>query len=182
MHETKRIEECSRDVKWVHNNKKIFLRLIKMEEYAREPCPYRIVDDCGGAFAMGCIGGGVFQAIKGFRNAPSGLSRRFLGSVTSIKARSPIIAGNFAVWGGIGAATGGILAARNGVGAMAGSAIIADQFRNPSPHDQVPQDPSVLGDPSKNQGGGGFSFGQAPPSYQLNNKYKIKNIQHIPRR
>lgn len=36
-----------------------------MEEYAREPCPYRIVDDCGGAFAMGCIGGGVFQAIKG---------------------------------------------------------------------------------------------------------------------
>ncbi|KAG5675591.1 hypothetical protein PVAND_005484 [Polypedilum vanderplanki] len=179
-----------------------------MEEYAREPCPYRIVDDCGGAFAMGCIGGGVFQAIKGFRNAPSGLSRRFLGSVTSIKARSPIIAGNFAVWGGMfstidctlvhfrkkedpwnsiisGAATGGILAARNGVGAMAGSAIIggvllaliegvgilftrlsADQFRNPSPHDQVPQDPSVLGDPSKNQGGGGFSFGQAPPSYQ----------------
>lgn len=49
-----------------------------MEEYAREPCPYRIVDDCGGAFAMGCIGGGVFQAIKGFRNAPSGLNRRFV--------------------------------------------------------------------------------------------------------
>uniref|UniRef100_A0A182MA86 Uncharacterized protein n=1 Tax=Anopheles culicifacies TaxID=139723 RepID=A0A182MA86_9DIPT len=47
-----------------------------MEEYAREPCPYRIVDDCGGAFAMGCIGGGVFQAIKGFRNAPSGFNRR----------------------------------------------------------------------------------------------------------
>ena len=51
-----------------------------MEEYAREPCPYRIVDDCGGAFAMGCIGGGVFQAIKGFRNAPSGLSRRFVSN------------------------------------------------------------------------------------------------------
>lgn len=83
-----------------------------------------------------------------------------------------------------GAATGGILAARNGVGAMAGSAIIggvllaliegvgilftrlsADQFRNPSPHDQTPpQDPSVLGDPNK---GGVFSFGgQTPPSYQ----------------
>ncbi|CAG9798015.1 mitochondrial import inner membrane translocase subunit Tim17-B-like [Chironomus tepperi] len=175
-----------------------------MEEYSREPCPYRIVDDCGGAFAMGCIGGGVFQAIKGFRNAPSGLQRRFIGSITSIKARSPIIAGNFAVWGGMfstidctlvhfrkkedpwnsiisGAATGGILAARNGVGAMAGSAIIggvllaliegvgilftrlsAEQFKNPSPHDQPPQDPSVLGDPNK----AGFSFGQAPPSYQ----------------
>lgn len=108
-----------------------------MEEYAREPCPYRIVDDCGGAFAMGCIGGGVFQAIKGFRSAPSGFGRRMLGSLTAIKTRSPIIAGNFAVWGGMfstidctlvhfrkkedpwnsiisGAATGGILAARNG--------------------------------------------------------------------
>lgn len=60
-----------------------------------------------------------------------------LGSVAAIKQRSPIIAGNFAVWGGMfstidctlvyfrkkedpwnsiisGAATGGILAARNG--------------------------------------------------------------------
>lgn len=52
-----------------------------MEEYAREPCPYRIVDDCGGAFAMGCIGGGVFQAIKGFRNAPSGFSRRMVSDL-----------------------------------------------------------------------------------------------------
>ena len=33
--------------------------------------PWRIVDDCGGAFTMGAIGGGVFQAIKGFRNAPA---------------------------------------------------------------------------------------------------------------
>ena len=49
-----------------------------MEEYTREPCPYRIVDDCGGAFAMGSIGGGVFQAIKGFRNAPSGFSKRLV--------------------------------------------------------------------------------------------------------
>lgn len=52
-----------------------------MEEYGREPCPYRIVDDCGGAFAMGCIGGGVFQAIKGFRNAPSGFSRRMVSRI-----------------------------------------------------------------------------------------------------
>lgn len=55
-----------------------------MEEYSREPCPFRIVDDCGGAFAMGCIGGGVFQAIKGFRNAPSGLSRRFVSQFRSL--------------------------------------------------------------------------------------------------
>lgn len=38
--------------------------------------PWRIVDDCGGAFTMGTIGGGVFQAIKGFRNAPAVSSSR----------------------------------------------------------------------------------------------------------
>ena len=32
-----------------------------MEEYAREPCPWRIIDDCGGAFSMGLIGGSVFS-------------------------------------------------------------------------------------------------------------------------
>lgn len=64
---------------WTFSEKQT--KLFEMEEYAREPCPYRIVDDCGGAFAMGCIGGGVFQAIKGFRNAPSGLSRRFVSKI-----------------------------------------------------------------------------------------------------
>ena len=33
----------------------------KMEEYAREPCPWRIIDDCGGAFSMGLIGRSVFS-------------------------------------------------------------------------------------------------------------------------
>nr|QBH73021.1 mitochondrial import inner membrane translocase subunit tim17 [Carausius morosus] len=155
-----------------------------MEEYAREPCPWRIVDDCGGAFTMGCIGGAVFQSIKGFRNAPSGINRRLLGSLAAIKQKSPIIAGNFAVWGGTfstidctlvhlrrkedpwngiisGAATGGILAARNGPVAMAGSALVggvllaliegvgilftrlsAEQFKQINP---ILEDPSQLG-------------------------------------
>lgn len=52
-----------------------------MEEYSREPCPWRIVDDCGGAFTMGLIGGGVFQSIKGFRNAPSGFNRRLVSHI-----------------------------------------------------------------------------------------------------
>lgn len=159
-----------------------------MEEYAREPCPWRIVDDCGGAFTMGAIGGAVFQSIKGFRNAPSGMNKRFVGSLMAIKQRSPIIAGNFAVWGGLfstidcslvhyrrkedpwnsiisGAVTGGILSARKGVPAMAGSAIIggillaliegvgiiftrlqAEQFQPPS----LPmEDPSQLGSPQQ---------------------------------
>lgn len=40
--------------------------------------PWRIVDDCGGAFTMGMIGGGVFQAVKGFRNAPVVSSTYFI--------------------------------------------------------------------------------------------------------
>lgn len=72
-----------------------------MAEYAREPCPWRIVDDCGGAFTMGSIGGGIFQAIKGFRNAPTGLSRRTAGAWTTVRARAPVIGGNFAIWGGL---------------------------------------------------------------------------------
>lgn len=71
-----------------------------VDEYAREPCPWRIVDDCGAAFAMGCVGGGVFQSIKGFSTAPSGMAKRFQGSVMAVKQRAPILAGSFAVWGG----------------------------------------------------------------------------------
>jgi len=42
-----------------------------MDDWAVCCSPWRIVDDCGGAFAMGAIGGSVFHSIKGFRNAPS---------------------------------------------------------------------------------------------------------------
>ncbi|DAA12858.1 mitochondrial import inner membrane translocase subunit Tim17-B isoform X1 [Bos indicus] len=118
-----------------------------MEEYAREPCPWRIVDDCGGAFTMGVIGGGVFQAIKGFRNAPVGMRHRLRGSVNAVRIRAPQIGGSFAVWGGLfstidcglvrlrgkedpwnsitsGALTGAVLAARSGPLAMVGSAMM----------------------------------------------------------
>lgn len=107
--------------------------------------PWRIVDDCGGAFTMGAIGGGIFQAVKGFRNSPSGMNHRMRGSLTAIKTRAPQLGGSFAVWGGLfsmidcglvkvrgkedpwnsitsGAMTGAILAARNGPVAMFGSA------------------------------------------------------------
>ncbi|XP_037660780.1 mitochondrial import inner membrane translocase subunit Tim17-A-like [Choloepus didactylus] len=116
-----------------------------MEKYARELCPWRIVDDCGGAFMMGTIGGGIFQAIKGFRNSPVGVNHRLRGSLTAIKTREPQFGDSFAAWGGLfsmidcgvvevrgkedswnsitsGALTGAILAARNGPVAMVGSA------------------------------------------------------------
>uniref|UniRef100_A0A452TQI5 Uncharacterized protein n=1 Tax=Ursus maritimus TaxID=29073 RepID=A0A452TQI5_URSMA len=41
-----------------------------------EPCPWRIVDDCCGAFTPGAIGVGIFQAIKGFCNSPVGVNHR----------------------------------------------------------------------------------------------------------
>lgn len=118
-----------------------------MDEFTRDPCPWRIVDDCGGAFTMGTIGGSLFQSIKGFRNAPVGLNKRFASSLVAIKTKAPLIGGSFAVWAGTyssidctlihfrqkedpynsiasGFLTGGILAARKGLGSMVGSAVI----------------------------------------------------------
>uniref|UniRef100_A0A8C4RZE2 Translocase of inner mitochondrial membrane 17 homolog A (yeast) n=1 Tax=Erpetoichthys calabaricus TaxID=27687 RepID=A0A8C4RZE2_ERPCA len=106
---------------------------------------YSPLDDCGGAFTMGAIGGSIFHAVKGFRNSPVGISHRMRGSLTAIKTRAPQLGGSFAVWGGLfsmidcglvkvrgkedpwnsitsGAMTGAILAARNGPVAMVGSA------------------------------------------------------------
>ena len=57
----------------------------------REPCPYRIVDDVGGAFCMGSIGGGIWHYFKGVRNAPKG--ERLRGGISSVKARAPIVGG-----------------------------------------------------------------------------------------
>ncbi|PWA31898.1 hypothetical protein CCH79_00006477, partial [Gambusia affinis] len=76
---------------------------------------------------MGAIGGGVFQAVKGFRNAPAvslkklnimvvfsvtphpkvivvtsqGVGHRLRGSVNAVRVRAPQIGGSFAVWGGL---------------------------------------------------------------------------------
>lgn len=60
----------------------------------REPCPYRIVDDVGGAFCMGAIGGGVWNYFKGLRNAPKG--ERLRGGIYAVKARSPVVGGQYA--------------------------------------------------------------------------------------
>lgn len=111
----------------------------------REPCPWRIVDDVGGAFAMGSIGGGIFHMFRGSWNAPKG--GKMIGAVSAVQARGPILGGQFAIWGGVfaccdctltavrrkedpwnsiisGAVTGGILAARAGPRAMAQSAAV----------------------------------------------------------
>jgi len=116
-----------------------------MTDQGRDPCPYRILDDLGGAFAMGAAGGTVWNGVRGFRHSPKG--ERLLGAVTAVKARAPVLGGNFAVWGGLfscfdcslaavrkkedpwnaivsGALTGGVLAARGGTKAVAKNAAI----------------------------------------------------------
>jgi len=45
------------------------------------------------------IGGSLWHGVKGFRNSPYG--ERRIGALTAIKARAPVLGGNFGVWGGL---------------------------------------------------------------------------------
>lgn len=113
-------------------------------DHSRDPCPWVILNDFGGAFSMGAIGGAVWHGVKGFRNSPAG--ERRIGAITAIKARAPVLGGNFGVWGGLfsifdcavkgvrgkedpwnaivaGFITGGALAVRGGWAAARNSAI-----------------------------------------------------------
>lgn len=68
-------------------------------DHGREPCPDRILDDIGGAFGMGAVGGGIWHLIKGAKNSPSGARTR--GGIEAIRREAPRIGGSFAVWGGL---------------------------------------------------------------------------------
>ena len=114
-------------------------------ETSREPCPDRIIDDVGGAFGMGAVGGAAFHFLKGVYNSPNG--HRLAGGATSARMLAPRLGGSFAVWGGLfstfdcamvyarqkedpwnsivaGAATGGFLSMRQGAGAAGRSALM----------------------------------------------------------
>lgn len=114
-------------------------------ETSREPCPDRILDDVGGAFGMGAVGGSVFHFLKGTYNSPNG--ERLLGGAQQVRLNAPRVGGSFAVWGGLfsafdctmvfvrqkedpwnsiiaGAATGGFLSMRQGPGAAGRSALM----------------------------------------------------------
>ncbi|KAK7314402.1 hypothetical protein VNO77_32924 [Canavalia gladiata] len=114
-------------------------------ETSREPCPDRILDDIGGAFGMGAVGGSAFHFLKGLYNSPKG--DRIIGASQAVRLNSPRVGGSFAVWGGLfstfdctmvyarqkedpwnsivaGAATGGFLSMRQGLGASARAAAL----------------------------------------------------------
>eukprot|EP01018_Ginkgo_biloba_P036810 Gb_00789 [translate_table: standard] len=111
---------------------------------SREPCPDRILDDVGGAFGMGAVGGSVYHFIRGMYNSPKG--ERMVGGSQAVRMNAPRVGGSFAVWGGLfsafdcsmvyirqkedpwnsiiaGAATGGFLQMRQGPRAATRSAI-----------------------------------------------------------
>lgn len=41
----------------------------------------------------------MWHGVKGYRNSPYG--ERRIGAITAIKARAPVLGGNFGVWGGL---------------------------------------------------------------------------------
>jgi import inner membrane translocase subunit TIM17 len=113
-------------------------------DHAREPCPDRILDDIGGAFSMGAVGGSAFHFIKGIKNSPKG--ERLIGGTQAVRLSAPRIGGSIAVWGRLfstfdcsmvylrqkedpwnsiaaGAATGGFLQLRAGPASALRSAI-----------------------------------------------------------
>ncbi|GLC48626.1 hypothetical protein PLESTB_000119100 [Pleodorina starrii] len=114
-----------------------------MVDHKREPCPDRILNDIGGAFAMGAVGGGIWHLIKGTKNSPSGYRTR--GAIEAVRREAPRLGGSFANWGltfalfdcslqyvrkkedpwnaiGAGAFTGGFLQLRFGLASAAKSA------------------------------------------------------------
>mmetsp|Transcript_12203 Transcript_12203/g.30623 ORF Transcript_12203/g.30623 Transcript_12203/m.30623 type:complete len:271 (+) Transcript_12203:236-1048(+) len=115
------------------------------DDHEREPCPHRIIDDLGGAFAFGAVGGVVFHGAKGARNSPR--RERISGAVQAIQGNARRLGGSFAQWGGLfsmfdctaaylrgtedpynsiaaGFCTGATLAARGGANAALKSGII----------------------------------------------------------
>ncbi|VAH43963.1 unnamed protein product [Triticum turgidum subsp. durum] len=117
--------------------------------FEREPCPGRIIDDAGSAFAMGAVGGSAYYFLKGLHNSPNGA--RIAGGMQAARMNAPRLGGSFAVWGTLfstfhctsayvrrkedpwnsiigGAATGGFLSMRQGVKASCRSALVGGFF------------------------------------------------------
>ncbi|KAK3146956.1 hypothetical protein QOZ80_3BG0275760 [Eleusine coracana subsp. coracana] len=118
--------------------------MASMGETSREPCPDRILDDVGGAFGMGAVGGSAWHFARGLYNSPNG--HRLAGGATAARMNAGRIGGSFAVWGGLfstfdcglvyarqkedpwnsivaGAAAGGLSAMRQGLRAVGTSAL-----------------------------------------------------------
>ena len=56
-----------------------------------QPCPYRIIDDFGGAFSMGCFAGCIAYFVRGMWFSPK--RERFYGGILLLKRRAPVLGG-----------------------------------------------------------------------------------------
>uniref|UniRef100_A0A1I7Z1A9 Transmembrane protein n=1 Tax=Steinernema glaseri TaxID=37863 RepID=A0A1I7Z1A9_9BILA len=97
-----------------------------MDEYSKEPCPYRIADDVGAAFAVGLIGSSLFQSVTGFRTSAKG--QKLKGALREVRFRSPATAVQFAAWSVPNSRVlhdrSGLMAVRSGPRMMAASAAL----------------------------------------------------------
>ncbi|KAL4296129.1 hypothetical protein GQ457_12G020880 [Hibiscus cannabinus] len=130
-------------------------------ETSREPCPDRILDDIGGAFGMGAVGGAAFHFLKGTYNSPSG-ARLIGGTQAKEDPWNSIIAG---------AATGGFLSMRQGFGAASRSAVFGGVLLALIEGAGImlnkvlsqPQMPIMIDEPAPNVAGmPGYPMGQLP--------------------
>lgn len=85
-----------------------------MTQSYRQPCPGRIFEDLGVGFSIGCFGGSIFYFLKGKKHFCeiyltsiykigawfSPRRKRFMGGLTHVRNRAPLIGGSFAMWGG----------------------------------------------------------------------------------
>ncbi|CAI8616746.1 unnamed protein product [Vicia faba] len=161
-------------------------------ETSREPCPDRILDDIGGAFGMGAVGGSAFHFLKGLYNSPKG--SRFVGASQAVRLNAPRVGGSFAVWGGLfssfdctmvylrqkedpwnsifaGAATGGFLSMRQGLVASGRSAAFGGVLLALIEGAGImlnkvlsAQQPGPVEEPIAGQTNGGFPGKQVPPA------------------
>ncbi|KAK9675868.1 hypothetical protein RND81_11G037000 [Saponaria officinalis] len=164
-----------------------------MPETSREPCPDRILNDLGGAFAMGAVGGSVFHFIRGSVNSHRG--EKILGGIQTMRMNAPKTGGGFAASGGLfstfdygmvyirqkedpwnsitaGALTGGFLQMRQGVRAAGRSAAVGAVLLGMIEGAGImlnrvlsPPPQVIFDDPSMMGAPGGVPGGAHPPGY-----------------
>ena len=62
---------------------------VKMEEFMGQPCPWWIVDNCGGAFIRDTIGGGILSSSQRFSEFSSGSKPVYEWVLTALKTSTP---------------------------------------------------------------------------------------------
>ncbi|CDH50611.1 mitochondrial import inner membrane translocasesubunit [Lichtheimia corymbifera JMRC:FSU:9682] len=65
-------------------------------DYVNDPCPWGILYNAGGAFALGSICSALWHSIKGAYSSVKG--QRLAGAVSAANARAPVTGGQFAAW------------------------------------------------------------------------------------